>query len=208
MAVPGMTGGESKPILKYNAKSGRCSVDNQVFDKITMIVDLENGESGWIRFPDGSPPDFKMVPMASLVAGGAYPPKPPDVDHSGTPLWKRGFRLMVRISDQLPAPRVREWTSTSLATVRAVDLLHTAWMAGHQPGKVPVVQMTGVKESAGGNYEPVLEIVQWLDRPKDLQPGASEQPQPMRRRSPPPHVTEPTGEPEDFSDYQATFGED
>jgi hypothetical protein len=120
---------------------------------------------------------------------------------------------MVKLPDQLASggPRIREWTSTSLATVRAVDQLHTAWLTSRQDGKVPVVEAVGVKEAPGqfgSNYEPILQIRQWIDRPQDLQPDTTVQAQPMRRRTPPSYVTEPTGEPEDFSSFASTFGEE
>ena len=65
MAVPGMTGGDQKPLLKYNAKTGKWHVDDKVVDKITLLVDLENGESGWVRFGEGLAPDFRLVTMAA-----------------------------------------------------------------------------------------------------------------------------------------------
>ena len=91
MAVPGMTGGDQKPLLKYNAKTGKWHVDDQVKDKITFLADLEHGETGWIRFGEGLTPDFRMTTMAAMVAGGQFPPMPADVDTKGKPLFKRGF---------------------------------------------------------------------------------------------------------------------
>jgi hypothetical protein len=218
MAVPGMTGGESKSLVKYNAKAGKMEVDNQVFDRITLIVDLEHGETGWIKFIEGIPPDFRMVTMASLVAGGPFPPRPADVDSQGRPLFKRGFRLLVKLPDNIAAgtARVREWTSTALVTVRALDQLHTEWLAHRQGDKVPVVRLVGVKKvpgQFGANFEPILEIAKWVDRPADLRPDASEEPEPQptmrRRQNPPPHVTDPIGEPEQFDENEpegeATF---
>jgi hypothetical protein len=205
-----MNGGDQKPLIKYNAKAAKWHVDDKVIDKITVLVDFENGESGWVKFAEGVAPDFRMVSMASLVAGSQYPPMPSDVDSKGKPMFRRGFRLMVKISDQLAAgkPQIREWASGSLATVRAVDQLHTQWLAGRQDGKVCVVTTDGYKESPGqygSNYEPILRIVKWIDRPVDLKPGAVQATARPTATTPSPHVTDPIGEPERFDEDE---GED
>jgi hypothetical protein len=205
MAIPGMTGEDQKPLLKYNAKTAKWHVDDKVVDKVTMLLDLENGESGWVKFAEGVAPDFRMVPMALLVAGGQYPPMPSDVDSKGKPMFRRGFRLMCKISDQLAAgkPSIREWASGSLATVRAVDQLHTHWLASRQNGKICVVTVDGYKElpgQYGSNYQPILRIVKWIDRPADLKPGAVQATAQPATTTPPPHVMDPIGEPEVFDE--------
>jgi hypothetical protein len=205
MAVPGMTGGDQKPLVKFNAKSGKWHIDDQVVDKITMLVDLENAECGWVLFREGVAPDFRLVPMASLVAGGAYPPMPADVDSQGKPLFRRGFRMLAKISDQLAKghPTVREWASGSLATVRGVDQLHTAFLAGRQDGKVPVVTTEGYKQVAGqygANFEPILKILKWIDRPADFRTAAAPPASAPTASEPPPHVTDVPGEPEAFDE--------
>jgi hypothetical protein len=208
MAIPGMTGEDQKPLLKYNAKTAKWHVDDKVVDKATMLVDFENGKSGWVKFAEGVAPDFRIVSMASLVAGCQYPPMPSDVDSKGKPMFRRGFQLMCKISDQLAAgkPQIREWASGSLATVRAVDQLHTQWLASRQNGKVCVVTVDGYKESPGqygSNYQPILRIVKWIDRPADLKPDAVQATvQPAAATTPPPHVTDPIGEPEQFGEEE------
>jgi hypothetical protein len=204
MAVPGMTGGEQKPLVKYNAKTGQWQIDDKVVTTLTMLVDMEHAEAGWAKFAEGVAPDFRMTTMASMVAGGAYPQMPTDVDQKGKPLFRRAFRVMVKIPDKLAAGKasIREWASNSLATVRSVDRLHTAWLAGRQDGKVPVVTMTGtlaIPGAFGSNQEPVLSIVKWIDRPAGFGPDAS----PATPESPPPSITDPLGEPEVFDDADA-----
>ena len=44
--VPGMTGGEQKPLLKYNAKSGKFHIDDKAYDKVTIVMDFDNAECG------------------------------------------------------------------------------------------------------------------------------------------------------------------
>jgi hypothetical protein len=205
MAVPGMTGGEQKPLVKYNAKTAKWHVDDKVVDKITLLMDLEHAKAGWVKFMEGTAPDFRLVPMASLVAGGQYPPMPADVDSKGKPLFRRGFVMQVKVSDQMAGnkPKVREFASGSLATVRSIDRLHSDWFAGRQDGKVPVVMVDGYKESPGqfgANYEPIFKILKWIDRPSDLQPDGPQQP--AQAQEPPPHVTDPVGEPESFDESE------
>jgi hypothetical protein len=196
MSVPGMTGGEQKPLVKYNARTAKWHVDDKVIDKITLLVDLAHGETGWVRFSEGVAPDFRMTTMAAMVAGGQFPAMPPDVDAQGKPLFKRGFRLMCKISDQMANGRatVREWASCSLATVRAVDKLHSDWLAADM---VPVVTTEGYIEVPGAfgkNYAPMLKILKWVPRPPDLKPDASL----VQVQQPPTRVTAPIGEPEQF----------
>jgi hypothetical protein len=204
MAIPGMTGGETKPLVKFNARVGKWYIDNTVTDKLSMLVDFDHGESGWARFAEGTAPSFVMVSMASLVAGGQYPPMPPDVDSKGQPVFRRAFRLAVKISDQVAKgrPTIGEFSSGSLATVRAIDKLHTAWLAGRQDGKVPVVLADGTIDAPGqwgANHEPILRIVKWIDRPSDFKPDA------LKSQNPPgtpqavvSQVAAPIGEPESF----------
>jgi hypothetical protein len=182
MAVPGMTGGDQKPLLKGNAKTSKWHIDDKVVDKVTMLVDLENGESGWVRFAEGVAPDFRLVPMASLVAGGQYPPMPADVDAKGKPLFRRGFRLMVKISDQLAAGK---------STVR-------------------VVTVDGYREvpgQFGSNYEPIFKILKWIDRPSDLKPDHPQaRSQQTHAQEPPSHVVDPIiGEPEIFGEVDDSW---
>ena len=97
---------------------------------------------------------------------------------------------------------MREFASNSLATVRGIDKLHSAWLAQRQDGKVPVVICDSYTEAPGAfgaNYEPVFRIIKWIDRPADLQasPSAPSQPEP------PAHVTDVPGEPESFDEYEA-----
>jgi hypothetical protein len=203
MAVPGMTGGEQKPLIKYNAKAKSWSIDDQTVSKLTMIVDLEHAECGWLRFAEGTMPDFRLTPMAAIVAGGTFPPMPPDVDAKGKPLFKRGFRTMVKIPDRLAngKPTVREFASCSLATTRAVDKLHTQWLAEKKDGMVPVVTVRDYIEAPGQfgkNFEPVFEILSWIERPPDL--GPPSQQTPPKTPEPPGHVTDVPGEPEVFDE--------
>ena len=60
------------------------------------------------------------------------------------------------------SPTVREWASGALATVRAVDKLHTLWLADSQDGLVPIVTIDDylkIPGQYGSTFEPVFKIV-------------------------------------------------
>jgi hypothetical protein len=203
MPIPGMTGGDQVPIVKFNAKSRLWKVDDVTVDKIDMIIDLGGTETGWMRFTENSAPDFRMVKVADLLNGAEYPAEP--ADSNG--LYRKGFRVKVKISDKLAAgsPSVREFASSSLATKGAFNKLWNLWQAAqqHQPGKVPVVRCNSYEEIPGrhgSNYAPVLTIVRWVDRPADLVDGPASTAKAAKPTSPPPHVTEAAGEPEVIDD--------
>jgi hypothetical protein len=172
MAIPGLKTTEGKPLLKYDARIGRFKVDQREVTSIKLIVDIENAEAGWLCFKEGQTPQFKLVPVTALLNGTEYPATPDPDPNSG---WRRGFRTMVKIPDGLAKdrPTIREWASSTLATTRAFDGLHDQWLALHKsyPGKVPLVSCTEVKEipgQRGSNYQPVLVIERWVNRPADL----------------------------------------
>jgi hypothetical protein len=208
VAIPGMTSGDSKPILKYDARTGRWKIDKREISSITMIVDVENAEAGWLRFKEGSTPQFRMVPVRDLLNGAPYPESPDPDPNSG---WRRGFRCTVKLPDKFADGRasVREWASGTYATVRGFDPLHDAFLAAYRnyPGKVPVVTCTEVKEQAGQhgpNYTPILRIIKWVDRPKDLQPSAPVADDDIPPFDPgEPEIRGDDEPPEDFGDFAA-----
>ena len=79
MAVPGMTMGEQKSFLKYNAKTGQWQVDDKFYKKLNFIPDFDHAETGG-QFREGSAPEFHLVPMADVVAGKPFPPRPDGVE--------------------------------------------------------------------------------------------------------------------------------
>jgi hypothetical protein len=112
MPIPGMTGGDQKPIIKYNAKAAKWKVDDVLLNSLSFIIDMDNIEAGWCKFTEGSAPDFKMVKVADLLNGTNYPESPGEN-------YRKGFRAMVKVSDKVaggkPSVRVVE---CSLADVR------------------------------------------------------------------------------------------
>jgi hypothetical protein len=173
--VPGAIG-EGQPILKANAKSGRFTVDDVSVTKIQFIADLDNAEAGWMRFGENMSPDFRLVPVRDLLNGAPYPAAPDVRDKDNKLLYRRGFKMMVKIGDKLAGgrPSVRELASNSFVMAGAIDELLRAWYEGaRQEGKLPVVEAADweeVKGAHGSNFRPQFTIKRLVDRPADLAP--------------------------------------
>jgi hypothetical protein len=177
MPVPGMTSGDGSPIVKYNAKARLWKVDDVSLNEISFIVDMDHAEAGWSRFVENSAPDFRMVPVADLLAGKPFPAAPDVRDPDGKLLYRKGFRVNVKLSDKLAAGKasVREFASNSYVTKLGFDKLFDAWDAdrGANVGKVPVVACKTYEEiegQYGSNFAPIFTITRWIDRPADLDP--------------------------------------
>jgi hypothetical protein len=210
--VPGAVG-EGQPILKANAKAGRFTVDDVSVTRIQFIADLENAEAGWMRFGENMSPDFRCVPVRDLLAGKPYPATPDVHDKDGKLLYRRGFRMMVKLGDKLAGgrPSVRELASNSFVMTTAIDGLLRAWYEQHRkPGKLPVVEVTDWKEvkgAHGSNFRPQFLIKKLVDRPADLDGSTAG----AAGDEGPAHVVDvpgepdPIPEPEDFGDED--FGE-
>ena len=196
MAIPGLTGGSSKPLLKYDAKARCFKVDDKVLNTLTAIIDVERAGAGWIKFADGTTPAFELVAIDTLAEGAPYPPQPQEFDGKGKPAWRRGFRCQVKLSDQTVAdgaPTVREWASCAFATARSFDQLHDLWLAGRKPGQVPVCKCEQFEEEPGqfgSSYRPVWKILKWVKRPDNL----------VEVPNTPQGLAVSSGKPEDFSE--------
>jgi hypothetical protein len=162
------------PILKYDARVGRFYSQDRVFDGSEWvseqhdvtdgfrgIIDLQNAEAGWMRFPKGSPPEVVLFPVGPDTDFGDAPSK----EH------KLGVRLLVKLDDDEAG--LRELLSTAIGAWVGVDKLHDAFLAeaAEHPGEVPVVEFVDSVENkspAGVSHEPVFEIVEWVSRPNDI----------------------------------------
>ena len=180
MPIPGMTGGDSTPIVKYNAKARLWKVDDVSLNQISFVIDMDNAEAGWSRLTEGQAPDFKMVRVADLLAGAPYPEAPEARDADGKLLYRKGFRVQVKLGDKLAAGKasVRESASNSFVTKKGFDALFDAWDAERaaNAGKVPVVACKGYEEiegQFGSNFSPIFQISRWVDRPADLSPKSN-----------------------------------
>jgi hypothetical protein len=171
-----MTGNKSD-LLRYNAKSGKWKIDEDLVDKISFIADMDHAEAGWSKFKEREAPSFVMVKVTDLLNGTPYPAAIDGYD--------KAFRVRVKLTDQLAKgrPSVREFSSSSFIVLRSFDSLFDQWHAERdkQPGKVPVVAVDSYEEidgKFGVNMAPVFRIKSWVDRPRDLPDGAMAQPTP------------------------------
>lgn len=175
---PSNGGGDFLPIIKYDARAGRIfRVDRvdvggqfssepvDITRNFKAILDMENIEVGWINFASGGAPDFKLVPMGSILPG-----RPSD-QH------KNGIRLMLKLGKECGGDKpIREIAGTSKAFLSGVEKLYHDYEAGRKTtpdagDKLPIVVLKdttpitsgqGAKQST--NYVPVFEIVGWALR--------------------------------------------
>jgi len=176
-------GGDFLPRVQYDARAGRWTRVDRFIDPMTgqwastpvditaefnAVFDFAQIKTGWIDFTQ---PAFVLVPL-----GVPTPPQP------AGDKWKEGFRMHVKLS-KTSGGDVREFGSTAKAVIKAVSELHDVYLEGVKgnPGMLPVVAMTGVKQKVTGsgqqkstNYSPVLRIERWVNRPTDMpiDPGA------------------------------------
>lgn len=166
MSNSGGGGGDFTIYVKYNAKAGRWytkgdapdSPEYEVTD-MTAVFDFNQLQTGWFLFEAGIAPD-KTLDEALGQAGA----KPSDRH-------KRGFQILLFSGKNLGG--VREFSSTAGVVIDAMNQLHDAYMAApeHAAGKLPVVKCASVLPVAlkhGTNYQPVFQIVQWVDVPAEL----------------------------------------
>ena len=170
--------GDIVPIVKFDARAGRFfRIDRSdgvnypvdITGSFKAVMDFENIEVGFIHFPAGSAPEFKVAPI-----GQPMPENP-----GGN--FRQGIRMMLKLGKDCGGD-VREIASTAKAVLGAFDTCHTEYMAGVKanPGKLPVVSLlttvpivTQGRNPEGNavkttNYAPVFKITGWVDRPADL----------------------------------------
>ena len=179
------SGGDIIPIVKFDARAGRFfridrsdGVNNPVdiTSSFKAVMDFENIEVGFINFPSGAAPEFKVAPIGQPMPanpGGKF---------------RQGIRMMMKLGKDCGGD-IREIASTAKAVLSAFDTCHTEYMAGAKanPGKLPVVEIatdkdgnkliipivTQGRDEKGNavkttNYAPVFKIASWVDRPTDL----------------------------------------
>lgn len=170
-------GGDFKPVCKYNAKAGRMyRVDRtesggtfsneeiEITNGFQAVFDMDSIEVGFAKFVRGSAPEWRMVKL-----GQPWPDCPPDVGTDGKRLFKKTFRLDIKLGASVGGD-VREFASSAGCVIDAFNLIHTAYEQGlkDNPGKLPIIAMPSTVKQAGkggdNNYAPVFEIVGWVDR--------------------------------------------
>ena len=185
--------GDILPIIKFDAKGGDWikqdrvqgadgtwqKSEEDIAPGFKFAADLDNMEVGWLSFASGAP-DFHMVKI-----GDAMMAKPSD-EH------KQAFRMRIVISGETGP---REFSHSAKTVLRVVDKLHDQFMAerGANAGKIPVIEAgtpeTIKMQSPQGELRfkaPVLSIVSWIDRPKQMDGSAP---------APQEHALEPSAPP-------------
>ena len=179
------SGNDIVPVLKFDARAGRFfRVDRSdgqnnpvdITQNFKAVMDFENIEVGYINFPAGAAPEFRMVPIGSQMPenpGGKF---------------RQGIRMMLKLGKDCGGD-IREIATTAKAVLGAFDSCHNEYLAGVKanPGKLPVVEIdvdekgnkriitieTKGRDERGNpvttrNYAPVFKIVSWVNRPDDL----------------------------------------
>jgi len=180
LGLPQSSGGsgDRSAVLKYDARAGRLfrvdraqdSAGNWVNTPVEItrtfqaVIDIEQIETGWLHFPKAAAPDMRLVPI-----GQPLPDKPSN-DH------RAGFRVMMKLGKDCGGD-VREMASNAGVSIAGMDVLHDAYTKGvaANPGKLPVVVLKDTvavksqgQETTSTNYQPVWDIVKWIDRPAEL----------------------------------------
>jgi hypothetical protein len=159
-------GEDFKVYVKYNAKAGRWYTkedkpDAEEFEvqDMTAVFDFANLKTGWFLFAPGVAP---VKQLNDEMRHWAVKPSPD---------FKQGFQLNVFSNKNLMG--VREFASTAGAVIDAMNEVYDDYSSDPQSetGKLPIVKCTTVKpitSKHGTNYQPVLSIIGWVDRPDEL----------------------------------------
>lgn len=146
---------------KFTIRDSGGTVDFLGFGGNGVVLDIDNMQTGWC-YTSGLPgqaPQWQMNPNLSQ-----FLPKPGEE-------YKKGFKIRCAIGGGNTA----SWDQAGAGAWNAFVALVPALQ--QQPtGKLPLVRMVGtksVKFQRGSTVEPVLEVVQWVDRPDCLKEGAA-----------------------------------
>lgn len=134
----------------------------QVFEGFSgggVVLDIHNMQTGWCYSEGvaGQAPDWKMNPNLSQ-----FIPQPRED-------YKKGFKIRCAIG----GGKTASWDQAGAAAWNAFVALVPALQQGPE-GKLPLVRITGTKSQQfkrGSTVEPILEVVQWVDRPDCLKEG-------------------------------------
>ena len=156
--------GVTKPYCKYNAKADKWFVrgangEDAEIQRPTFVIDLDNIATGWLLFREGQAPERLMDPSLDQPA-----PSPGEG-------FKRGF-VVATFSPKFLGG-VAEFASASIHLANAIKDVYAQYDAekANHRGQLPVIACTGseaMKDRYGTNYRPTFQIVQWVDRPKEL----------------------------------------
>ena len=126
-----------------------------------VVLDIHAMKTGWCKSEGiaGVAPEWKWNASVSQMM-----PSPGDD-------FKKGFEVRVAIG----GGKTATWQQSGAAVWGALVALAPALQQGPE-GKLPLVKMTDTKPvqfKRGSTVEPVLSVVQWVDRPDCLKEGAA-----------------------------------
>lgn len=189
--------GAIMPIIKYDTRAGEflrvdrtqgadgvwVKSESELPFPLKFVADFENIKVGWLGFVGGAP-DFHLVPLNEAM------PARPSNDHN------QGFQLMIANKEL----GLREFSSGAKTVTTQMNALHDMYESGKgaNPGKVPVVEVSGAERftvtTPNGDLtfkKPIWSITEWIDRPAMLD-GASSAP---AETAPAPVVSAPAASP-------------
>jgi hypothetical protein len=161
------TGGGSGAYIRFMPSIGAWMLDGDEIELKQCIFDLDNITTGWGKFEAGVAPEWVMDHDLSTPA-----PKPAEDGY------KRGFKVSMFSKATFGDEPVREFATTGTGPQMGIQALYAQYekeIADNQ-GKVPVVEYSGsvpTKIGKGNTRIPTLKIVKWVDRPAELEQGAS-----------------------------------
>lgn len=172
----GNSGGSEGPWLQWSARGTldgaipaksffiRDEAGKTVFPGFTqggVVMDIANMKTGWC-FSEGSvgvAPDWKMNPTLSKF-----------IEQPGEG-YKQGFKIRCAIG----GGKTAAWEQAGAAVWGAFVALIPALQQGPD-GKLPLVRCTGAKFEQfkrGSTNTPILEVLQWVNRPDCLKDGVA-----------------------------------
>jgi hypothetical protein len=172
-------GGSEGPWLQWSARGTldgvipaksffiRDADGKQVFGGFTgggVVLDIDKMQTGWCHSDGvaGQAPDWKMNRTISEFATD------PSTDGKD---YKKGFKIRCAIG----GGKTAAWDQAGAAAWNAFLALVPALQQG-PAGKLPLVKMTGARFDQfkrGSTNVPILEVVQWVDRPDCLKEGVA-----------------------------------
>jgi hypothetical protein len=155
--------GEFAPYLKFSAKGNEWSWHGEdgaaVLTAPRFAWDIANIQTAWVRFDEGSAPDFVVDPVPGCRA------ERPSERH------KRGF--VSRVSSKSSFVGVGEFSSNAVGVCNAAREIYREYkqQAAEHDGDIPVVTAAGstsFKGRFGTNHAPLLQITGWIKRPDNM----------------------------------------
>ncbi len=175
-----LSDGDFLPFLQYDAKAGRWfakaegAAERVEIEKPTLVFDMPNIKTGWIRFQDGPP---EHVWDGSPTDPGQKASRPMGEG------WKRGFEVLTYSNAGIPGTQsklaMRSFSSSAAGVNSVIAGMFCEYENGilENSGKLPVFACKGARGTTinivtdhGKQqvtiYDPVFELIAWVDSVK------------------------------------------